>query len=168
MERMDRLEHTTHLTNRWTFALRLGIFAGLIWGAVKIVFYYLGFTKVIPGFMVEPFYQHAFLNSWKGHMVGWFYFIVISIIATYIYILFFYKIKGPWMGMVYGLLWWCFFYLIIGPLNAMMPRIDKLDWNTIITDFCLFILWGLFIGYTIAVEFTDERMREYHDEDSNQ
>jgi len=25
---------------------------------------------------------------------------------------------------------------------------------------CLFVLWGMFIGYSIALEFTDDRIRE--------
>lgn len=156
----NRNQTEPHHTNRWKFILSLGFFAGLIWGAVKIVFYYLGFTKVIPGFLAEPFYTHKFLNSWNGHLVGWFYFIVFSLLASVLYMIFFSKVKGPWLGIGYGLFWWSFLYLFFGPLNGMMKRIDKLDWNSIISDICLFLLWGIFIGYTVSMEFTDESQRE--------
>lgn len=36
----------------------------------------------------------------------------------------------------------------------------KLPWNTVISEFCIFLLWGMFIGYTAAIEYTDERKRE--------
>lgn len=42
----------------------------------------------------------------------------------------------------------------------MVLWINRLDWNTIVSDLCLFVLWGLFIGYTITMEFTEERNRE--------
>ncbi len=149
-----------HKTNRWKFILYLGFFAGFIWGGVKLCFYYLGFTKVIPAFLAEPFYTHDFLDSLTGHMMGWLYFVAFSMLASIFYFLFLRKVKGPWLGIAYGILWWSFLYLFFGPLNGMMKSIDKLDWNSIVTDACLFILWGLFIGFTIAVEFTDEQSDE--------
>jgi len=51
-------------------------------------------------------------------------------------------------------------YLLIGPFTGMVPSVTKMDANTFFTDVCLFILWGLFIGYSISMEFTDERNRE--------
>ncbi|MNR52325.1 hypothetical protein D3C85_1721510 [compost metagenome] len=70
------------------------------------------------------------------------------------------KLPGPWIGIAYGVAWWALLYLLIGPWTGMMNWIYGLDRNTIITDLCLFILWGLFIGYSIALEYTEERERE--------
>jgi uncharacterized membrane protein YagU involved in acid resistance len=147
-------------TNRWFFALYIGFYAGLIWGAVKIIENYFHFTTIVPGFLVEPFFKHEFLMSWQGVLTGWAFFIVFSVIAAFVYMIVLSKVKGPWMGILYGAAWWGLLYLLIGPLAGMMYWVNKLDWNTIITDFCLFLLWGLFIGYTISLEFTDERNRE--------
>jgi uncharacterized membrane protein YagU involved in acid resistance len=148
------------LTNRWFFALYIGFYAGLIWGGIKIVEYYLKFTTIVPGFLVELFFKHDFLLTWRGYLTGWVFFILFSILAAFIYMVTLRRILGPWMGIVYGLLWWCFIYLLIGPLSGMMPWMYKLDMNTILTDSCLFTVWGLFIGYSISVEYTDERARE--------
>lgn len=157
---MEVMKETVERTNRWKFTLNLGFFAGLIWGAAKICFYYLGLTKVIPGFLAEPFYKHDMLASLSGHLIGWLYFVMFSVVAAFIYLLLFSKIKGPWAGIVYGLTWWSIIYLYLGPINGMMKWIDHLDWNSILVDASLFTLWGLFIGYTIAVEFNDEQLRE--------
>lgn len=43
-------------TNPLRFGLELGCFAGFIWGAIHWLFYTLNFTKVIPGFLGEPFF----------------------------------------------------------------------------------------------------------------
>ena len=37
---------------------------------------------------------------------------------------------------------------------------EEAPWDTNISEVCIFILWGLFIGYTTAQEFTDEKLRE--------
>jgi len=147
-------------TKKILFFLMIGFFAGLIWGAVKLMEYGLKFTELSPGMLIEPFYKHAFVISWWGLGFGWAAFIIFSIIAAMIYGFTLRKVKGPWFGLVYGVAWWTVIYWVIGPWVESVPKPRMLNWNTIITDFCLFLLWGLFIGYSIAMEFTDEESRE--------
>lgn len=142
------------------FSLYIGFFAGLFWGGLHIVEYYFRLTDLVPGFLVEYFFKHEFLTTKWGGVVGWIFFILFSMIAAVLYSAMLLKARGPWIGLFYGLLWWGLLYLLIGPATGMMPWIYDLGWNTIITDLCLFALWGLFIGYSISVEFTDERERE--------
>ena len=139
--------------------MELGFFAGVIWGGIRWILYAMHFTKVIPGFLAEPFLKHAFLIKPAGHLIGYLAFIVMSVIASLVYVLILRKIKGPWPGMIYGVLWWGALY-IAGSWMFLQQRPFRLPWNTVITEFCLFLLWGLFIGYTIAIEYTDERKRE--------
>lgn len=147
-------------TNLFLFSLNIGFFAGLIWGAVKGFFYYMSFTTLVPGYLVEPFFKHSFLLSTPGHYTGWGFFTLFSIVATMIYVFLFRKLKGPLPGMLYGVLWWCIIFLLAGPMTGMTPPFKQLSINTMVVEFCLYLLWGLFIGYTAAVEFTDERKRE--------
>ncbi|MDQ0194400.1 YqhR family membrane protein [Paenibacillus wynnii] len=151
----QRSEHT----NPWLFAMELGFFAGLIWGATRWLMYAMHFTKVVPGFLVEPFFKHDFLVKAEGHLIGYLVFIFFSVIASLLYVLILRKLKGPWPGMVYGVLWWSALFLA-GSWMFLQQGPFKLPWNTVITEFCIFLLWGLFIGYTIAIEYTDERTRE--------
>ncbi|WP_234414167.1 YqhR family membrane protein [Paenibacillus sp. CAA11] len=156
-------EHTTDSeikTNPIRFAIRLGFFAGLIWGAVHGFFYYMRFTVVIPGFLAEPFFKHSFLVTRPGYYVGWLVFILFSIVASLLYTLVLRKVKGPWMGMFYGLLWFVLIYALLSPALHMAPLLFKMGWNSLISEVCLFLLWGLFIGYTVATEYNDERFRE--------
>ncbi|KQX46488.1 YqhR family membrane protein [Paenibacillus sp. Root444D2] len=146
-------------TNRWVFALYIGFFAGFIWGAIKIVEYYLKFTKIVIGFLVEPFFKHDFLHTWLGTLIGWGIFTVFSIVAAFIYMVTMWKFQGPWWGLAYGALWWAVIYLLIGPLSGMTYWIKDLDLDTVLSDFCLFLLWGMFIGYSISIEYTDARTR---------
>ncbi|WP_156995901.1 YqhR family membrane protein [Paenibacillus stellifer] len=147
------------MTNPLFFAIETGFFAGLIWGGVRWLFYAIHFTKVVPGFLGEPFFKHKFLLTTAGQLAGYLLFIGFSVLCAILYTLLLRKVKGPWLGMVYGVLWWAILFLTLSwPLLRQPPF--RLPWNTVITEFCVFLLWGLFIGYTAANEFTDERKRD--------
>ncbi|WP_159882204.1 YqhR family membrane protein [Paenibacillus puerhi] len=150
-------------TGKWSFALYIGFFAGLVWGGIKIIQNYFHFTSLPPGFMLEPFFLHKFLLSQAGFWIGWAVFTLFSVIASLLYALILAKAKGPWYGLGYGIMWWIVIFLFIGPITGMTKWIAYMELNTVITEFCLFVLWGLFIGYSISFEFTDERSREPDD-----
>lgn len=147
-------------TNRFFFALELGFYAGFIWGGIRWIFYAFHFTTVLPGFLLEPFFKHSFLKTAAGQISGWLSFIVLSVLASLVYVYLFRKAKGPWPGIAYGIVWWVVLFIVLSPwLHLSMP-IKRLTWDTNISEVCLFLLWGLFIGYTTAEEYTDERKRE--------
>lgn len=152
-------QQSSEHTNHWAFALELGIFAGLIWGGMRWLMYVMHFTKVIPGYLAEPFFKHEFLLTNAGQLVGYLFFIGFSVIASLLYVLVLRRLKGPWPGMIYGVLWWSAIYLAGSWMFLMQPSF-RLPWNSVISEFCTFLLWGLFIGYTAAIEYTDERKRE--------
>jgi hypothetical protein len=147
-------------TNKWIFSLFIGFYAGLIWGAIKMLESLFHFSSLSPGFMVEPFFKSSFLATWQGYLLGWGVFIVFSVAASLMYALLLAKSSGPWGGIGYGVMWWALIFLLVGPITGMVSWIAYLDLKTTITEFCLLVLWGLFIGYSIAFEFNDERMRE--------
>lgn len=147
------------LTNPWLFALELGFFAGLIWGGARWLMYALHFTKVVPGMLLEPFFKHDFLLSAAGQIAGYLSFIVFSVVLSLLYVLIMRKLRGPWPGILYGILWWSVIFLAFPQWFLLQGRF-KLSWDSLISEFCVFLLWGLFIGYTAAIEYTDERKRE--------
>lgn len=158
---MTAMEHKeTGKRSKWTFAVFIGFFAGLLWGAVKVMEHYFHFTSLPPGFLVEPFFKKSFLLTWQGYLVGWAVFIIFSIAAALLYTLILAKAVGPWVGVGFGLAVWAVIFLLIGPITGMMNWIAFMDWNTILTEACLFMLWGMFIGFSIAFEFNDESVRE--------
>lgn len=147
-------------TNLYYFSLETGFFAGFIWGGLRWFSYVFHFSTVLPGFLLEPFYKHPFLVSTAGQLAGWLSFIAFSIVATLIYVLLFRKAKGPWPGIAYGVVWWALLFIALNPFFHFTFSAKMLSSNTNITEFCVFLLWGLFIGYTTAEEYTDEKKRE--------
>ncbi|WP_340024618.1 YqhR family membrane protein [Paenibacillus sp. FSL K6-1096] len=155
----SRTKQTSVHTNPFYFSVELGFFAGLIWGGARWLMYVLHFTKVLPGFLAEPFFKHDFLMTPAGHLLGYLFFIAFSVLVSMIYVFILRRLNGPWPGMIYGVLWWSALFLAGSRLFLLQPPF-KLPWDTVISEFCLFLLWGLFIGYTAAIEYTDERKRE--------
>lgn len=153
---MKVLEPMIRKTNPWSFAFQIGFFTGLFWGAIRVAFYYLDFTTIVPGFLIEPFYRHAYLETYRGWIAGWIVFTAFSIVTAFIYTLLFRKIKGPWPGLLYGAAWWAIIFFG-GPFLGLVPRWTAWSTTTWTSELCLFILWGLFQGYTISEEFSEER-----------
>ena len=153
-------EERRHRTAPVSYCIKLGFFAGLLWGGFRWVLYTIHFTKTIPAFLVDPFFRIAFLKTGWGHVIGICSFIVFSMVAALIYYYVLGRIAGPWPGLFYGAFWWCVWFLTAGPLLAMVEPVYKIGYNTISTELSVFLIWGLFIGYTIAFEFNDETSRE--------
>lgn len=147
-------------TNRFLYALQIGFFAGLLFGMLRWMFYLMQFTKELPGFLVKPFYKDAFLAQGWGGVTGVVFFILFSIGAAMLYMLLMGRLKGPWPGIVYGAVWWALLFAAAGPFLGLTMPAWKAGWNTFSTEICVFVVWGLFIGYSIAFEFTDEASRE--------
>lgn len=147
-------------TDPLSFAMQLGFFAGLIWGGVRWVAYTFHFTSVIPSFIIQPFFKHGNLATVSGQFIGWGAFILFSIAASILYMFLLRKIPGPYAGLLYGFIWWILLFVVLGPQLGLMVPVWKTTWNTIGTELCILLIWGLFIGYTVAIEFNDERERE--------
>ncbi|MFD0586786.1 YqhR family membrane protein [Paenibacillus sp. GCM10027627] len=147
-------------TNPWLFLLEIGFFAGLFFGVLRWVCYEMNFTLVLPGFLADNFFRNAFLQTGWGIVIGIGVYTVYSIAMAFLYKLALGKFRGPWPGILYGLVWWVIIFAVVGPLLGISPWMNKLGWNSIITELCISTLWGLFIGYSIAFEFTDELSRE--------
>jgi uncharacterized membrane protein YagU involved in acid resistance len=148
-----------HRTNPWTFSANVGFFAGLFWGLIKLFFYAFEFTKVEPAFFAKTWYVSGYLITRQGYVVSMFWIIVGSIASALLYAALFRKLKGPWPGVIYGLVWWAALFLWIGPATGMTEPIWEMDRNSFWTELCLFVLWGEFIGFSINFEFTDEQSR---------
>jgi uncharacterized membrane protein YagU involved in acid resistance len=147
-------------TNPLLFSLKIGFFAGFVWGLVRWLATGLNFTKVTQAFLLDPFVKRKLLDSFYWQLAGWVSFIVMSIIAAFIYVVVLGKLKGPWPGVWMGAIVWVLVYALAGPIIGAVPPLREIGWNSIVTDFCLFVVWGLFIGYSIAFELHNESERE--------
>lgn len=161
--RLDRNQGSRerdHRTNPWIYSLKIGFYAGLFFGVLRWICYEMNFTKIISGFLLDSFFSQDYLQSGWGIVAGIACFIAFSIVAALVYMAALGRRRGPWPGIFYGIGWWAALFGLIGPLLGISRWLYEIGWNTIFTELSIFTVWGLFIGFSIAFEFTDEASRE--------
>jgi hypothetical protein len=137
-----------------------GLFGGLFWGAIGFFDYYFNFTEIRPNVILEPWALGNWKNEWIGTVISILFIGVFSIVAAFIYSLLLKNFKGIWMGLGYGIV---LFLLVFFVLNAIFPGMKPLfdlSRDTIITSVCLYMIYGLFIGYSINYEYESTKVEE--------
>lgn len=147
-------------TNPISFSILVGLFAGLFWGLARWLAAGFRFTMVPQAFLADPFMKRSDLAGAGWQWFGLLLFILMSVVAALVYWLVFGRLRGPWPGIAFGAAWWALLFLALGPWIGLVEPIRTLGWQTTITELCLYLVWGLFIGYSIAFEMHDEAARE--------
>ncbi|ADU29959.1 hypothetical protein Bcell_1696 [Evansella cellulosilytica DSM 2522] len=138
----------------------IGFFGGLFWSIIGYVAFYFNFASVGPALALMPWALGDWKHGWMGHLVGIGFIAIVSIAVAFLYRLVFAKINQPWPGILYGVALWV---VILGLFNPMFPELDplfQLDVNTIITTLCLYLVYGLFIGYSVSYEYHERTQHE--------
>ncbi|PCK20885.1 hypothetical protein CEY02_11050 [Bacillus pumilus] len=136
-------------------AAATGFVGGAFWGFIGFLTYMFHFSEVSPNMLLQPFV----LGEWKKDGLGTFISIVLlgllSIGAAFIYFSLLKKIKGFWMGLIYGALLWVLVFYVFNPIFPDVKQVQDLQQSTIVTTFCLYILYGMFVGYSISFEYNE-------------
>lgn len=130
----------------------IGFWGGLIWSAIGFFAYYLKFTKYGPALILYPWA----LGSWKKGLYGQITSVVViallSILIAFIYKWILGKIKSMWVSIGFGIAIWVMVFYIIQPWIPGLLPVFKVGVYTISTTLSLYILYGLFIGYSISFD----------------
>ncbi|MFD1635905.1 YqhR family membrane protein [Evansella tamaricis] len=147
------------MTFNSTVAL-IGVFGGLIWSLVGYLAFYLNFTRVGPALALMPWALGEWKHGWLGQLIGIVFISLVSIGAAFIYRLIFAKINKTWPGMLFGLVLWILIFGLFNPMFPELKPLTQLDLNTIITNICLYLIYGLFIGYSISYEYQERNTQD--------
>lgn len=146
-------------SKKWKVILSTGFYAGIIWGTLDILNSYLKFTKITPAAEWVIFFNKEFVHSIYGYGLSIIVDILFSILAAALYAYTLLRLRGPWVGIAYGIIWGGLMIGLVGPMFKIIPPIWKIDIHSLVTEISNFTLWGLFIGYTLVVELRDEQGR---------
>lgn len=129
-----------------------GFVSGIFWSLVGYLAYFFHFTELSPNMILLPWN----IGDWKygktGNYLVIFLIGLLSIVTALLYYALFRKIKSMWAGVGYGVALWVLIFYVLNPLLPSLRSVSELERNTIITTICLYILYGLFIGYSISFE----------------
>ncbi|MCM3566648.1 YqhR family membrane protein [Neobacillus mesonae] len=137
-----------------------GLFGGIFWSTVGFLTYYLNFTEIRPNVILIPWALGDWKFGWIGTVISIILLGIISICAAFLYSALLKRFNGIWFGLGYGAVLFFIVFLILNPLFPDIKPLFDLSRDTIITSFCLYIIYGLFIGYSISYEYRNNREQE--------
>jgi uncharacterized membrane protein YagU involved in acid resistance len=138
----------------------IGLFGGVFWGFIGYLAYIFNFTEIRPNVILEPWALGYWKNEWLGTMISIILIGIFSIVAAFIYYAFLKRFKGMWFGFGYGIVLFLLVFFVLNPLFPGMKSFFDLSRDTIITSICLYIVYGIFIGYSINYEYQINNAQE--------
>ncbi|RKQ37767.1 YqhR family membrane protein [Oceanobacillus halophilus] len=158
LEQNKRNEDSMSLLAR---SLLTGFIGGLFWSTIAVILFYFNFSKVSPkSFILRSWLKTDWTSSWLGDLVSIVLIGVLSMIIALIYYGTLKKVKSMWVGVLYGIILWAIIFYLLQPIFNNVPGLFDLDTNTIVTTLCLYILYGIFIGYSISYDYHETQVKE--------
>lgn len=137
-------------------SLLTGFFGGLLWSGMSVGMYYFNFIEISPkAYLLRTWTKASWTDGWIGDIVSILLVGLLSIVVALIYFALLKKIYSIWMGVVFGFSLWLIFYYGLHPLFPHIQSVTNLSSNTVISTLCVFILYGTFLGYSIAFDYND-------------
>ncbi|MDV2685131.1 YqhR family membrane protein [Alkalihalophilus lindianensis] len=139
-----------------TKVVLIGFFGGLIWSLVGYFAFYFNFIRVGPALVFMPWafggWKETHLGQWLGVLV----IAILSIGVAFLYKAILQKVLSVWAGLGFGLILWGLVFYVLNPFFPGLKSVQNLDSNTIVTSICLYLLYGVFIGYSVSYEYAEQ------------
>ncbi|MBO1579065.1 YqhR family membrane protein [Bacillus sp. XF8] len=140
--------------------VQIGLFGGFFWGSIWYFLHIFSFTEVGPNYLLLPFA----LGNWKegvwGNVLGVVCVGLLSVLVAFLYKALFKRFEGVLPGILYGLFWWTILFFGLGSIAPVIKNALHLPKETIVTTICIFILYGVFITYSVSFEANNVNLGE--------
>ncbi|WP_445612685.1 YqhR family membrane protein [Geobacillus sp. YF-1] len=130
----------------------IGFVGGVFWSLIGYLAYFFNFSDISPNMILIPWVAGDWKYGKAGNYAAVVLIGILSIGAALLYYALLRNVRGMWAGMVYGAGLWAVVFYLFHPLFFHVQPVAKLDANTVITTLCLYILYGVFVGYSISFE----------------
>jgi hypothetical protein len=133
----------------------IGLCGGIFWSLLGYLLYIFKFTKISPNLVLQPWAIGDWKNGLYGQFMGIFVIGLLSVGVALLYYATLRRFEKIWVSMIFGLALWGFVFFILNPIFPDLKSVWELGRNTNITTVCLYLLYGVFIGYSISFEVND-------------
>ncbi|GGF08233.1 hypothetical protein GCM10010954_03340 [Halobacillus andaensis] len=135
-------------------SLTIGFVSGVLWSTLGAISYYFHFSEVSPAsFIFRSFWQTNWTSSFLAEVLAVIIVGLLSILVSLIYYLILKRKNGMWPGLLLGVVVFAAVFFALNPIFSAVPTWSEITSDTYVTSVCLFILYGVFIGYSISYEF---------------
>ncbi|WP_017755741.1 YqhR family membrane protein [Calidifontibacillus oryziterrae] len=148
LEQNSKNEELSHMTK----VIITGFVGGVFWSFIGYIAYYFNFTEMGPALILQPWAFGEWKNDTAGHLLGIVAIGIVSIGAAILYNAVFRNILKLWPSIVYGIVLWIFVFYLLNPIFPNLEEVKEFNRNTIITTVCLYVLFGVFVGYSISYD----------------
>jgi hypothetical protein len=138
-------------------AVITGLFGGIFWSAIAYLAYVFNFTEIRPNVILEPWTIGDWKVGWLGTIISIIIIGMLSIGVALIYYFTLRKINRIYIGIGYGLALFLLVFFVLNPIFPGIAPIKDLSRNTLVTSICFYVLYGVFIGYSISYEESEIR-----------
>lgn len=158
-ENKNKLEQEQHEKPMSLLVLSVitGFFGGVFWSSIGYLAYVFHFTEISPNVILKPWAIGEWKEGWLGIVISILLIGILSIGVALLYYFALRKFTHMVIGIGYGIILFLLVFLVLNPIFPGIPPFGELDRNTLITSICLFILLGVFIGYSISFEESEIR-----------
>ncbi len=164
MKRDNQLkQQNENLSGIFSKALLTGFIGGVLWSLFGVLMYYFKFAEVGPKtFLVRSWLTTGWTNGWLGEVLAVLLAGIISLLPAAIYYVLLKKINSMLVGVFYGVILWGLIFFVLHPIFSNVPELTDLQFKSVVSSVCLFILYGVFIGYSISFDYHNMKVREKH------
>jgi Conserved membrane protein YqhR. len=134
----------------------IGLFGGAFWSSMALLCQLINFSTVGPSLLFSPFFPRKINQRILTQFIAIALICLISIGIALIFQVTLARFKTIWTGIGYGIVLWAAVFIGLQHWLPGVPVFFRLGWNTLTTTSCLFILYGLFIGYSIAFDLNEK------------
>ncbi|WLD92006.1 YqhR family membrane protein [Alkalihalobacillus sp. AL-G] len=156
----NKREEKVSFTGR---VLTIGFVGGVFWSLIGYLAYLFNFSIIRPSFVLAPLVIGDWKEDMLGDWVGIFVIGLLSMLVAFAYKILFAKFKHMAAGVIFGLILWGIVFYLLRPMFPDLKPIHELGMNTLTTTICLYVLYGLFVGFSISFEY-DENNKAHHHE----
>ncbi|WP_369797409.1 YqhR family membrane protein [Paucisalibacillus sp. EB02] len=137
-------------------SLLTGFIGGILAGLAGLFMYYFNFMEVsAKSYLLRSWTTAGWTDTWLGELLTIILVGLLSIGVALVYYGVLKKVTSLWMGIVYGLILWAIVFFILQPIFTNVPNLAEMEIKTIVSTLCLYILYGIFIGYSISFDYQD-------------
>ncbi|TDQ41660.1 YqhR family membrane protein [Aureibacillus halotolerans] len=135
--------------------LSIGWYGGLMFTLFGWIASQFSFTSNGPQSFLAEITSQGWGATWLGVVVSFLVLSMVSIVIAFCYHVLLKKRKGIVSGACYGLVIWLLLYAVLGPILPGVPVLTTMSLDDFVTTACLFLVYGVFIGYSISYEYSE-------------
>lgn len=139
-------------------AIIIGFFGGMIWSTLFLLMHMFKMTEVDPLFLFKQIVgESEWLSKWYAYLLLIISYGLLSIFVAVIYYFLFRQRQSWIVGGIYGVILWIIVYYILPIIiNSFNPFLH-FEVQSHIAILCLFVLYGVFTGYSISYDYESLR-----------